>query len=166
MLLTGLVSAIANCAQTGKLIGKDKLKMIQKLKTPILIIALAISLIGYAAVMAGGSASALITAKDCASGKTVKQGTETVCAPLGGGSAENTPLVNDIRNIIKALSAGVGVVVVGAIIVGGIQYIVAGDNPTGVVEAKKRIINGLLALAAFLLSFAFLQWLVPGGIFK
>lgn len=165
MLLTGLVGAIANYAQTGKLIGKDKLKMIQKLKTPILIIALAISLIGYAAVMAGGSASAL-TAKDCASGKTIKQKGETVCAPLGGGSAENTPLNNDIRNIIKALSAGVGVVVVGTIIVGGIQYIVAGDNPSGVVEAKKRIINGLLALAAFLLSFAFLQWLVPGGIFK
>ena len=122
--------------------------------------ALAISLIGYAAVMAGSSAAAL-TAKDCASGKTVKQGGETICAPLGGGSAENTPLVNDIRNIIKALSAGVGVVVVGAIIIGGIQYIVAGDNPSGVVEAKKRIINGLLALAAFLLSFAFLQWLVP-----
>jgi hypothetical protein len=60
---------------------------------------------------------------------------------------------------------GVGVVVVGVIILGGIQYTMAGDNPQAVTAAKQRIINGLIALAAFLLMFAFLEWLIPGGIF-
>jgi hypothetical protein len=54
---------------------------------------------------------------------------------------------------------------VGAIIVGGIQYMTAGDNAQAVGAAKQRIINALIALFAYLLAFGFLQWLVPGGVF-
>jgi predicted small integral membrane protein len=77
-----------------------------------------------------------------------------------------TPIVKDLNDIIKFLSAGVGVIVTGAIIVGGIQYMTAGDNPNAVAEAKKRITNALIALIAFFFMFMFLQWLIPGGVFK
>jgi hypothetical protein len=80
-------------------------------------------------------------------------------------SLQRNPLVKDIQTGVDILSAGVAVVVVGAIIVGGIQYSIAGDNPQAVTAAKKRITNALLALVAFIFSFAFLQWLIPGGIF-
>jgi len=64
------------------------------------------------------------------------------------------------------LAAGVGLVVVGSIIWGGIQYAVAGNNPNAVSAAKKRIMDSLIALLAFLFMFGFLQWIIPGGIFN
>ena len=78
---------------------------------------------------------------------------------------QQNPIINDIQLVVNFLSAGLGVVVVAVIIVGGIQYMTAGDNPQAVSAAKQRIINGLIALMAFLLTFAFLNWLIPGGIF-
>lgn len=75
------------------------------------------------------------------------------------------PIVKDINFIIGFLSAGVGIVVTGVIILGGIQYMTGGDNPQALSAAKKRIMNGIIALFAFLFISAFLQWLIPGGIF-
>lgn len=77
-----------------------------------------------------------------------------------------SPIVHDIQTIVDFLSAGVGIIVTGVIIVGGIQYTLAGGNPSAVTAARQRITNGLIALFAFLFIFAFLQWLIPGGIFK
>lgn len=77
-----------------------------------------------------------------------------------------TPVWNDIQTIVNVLSAGVAVVVTGVIILGGVQYTIAGDNPQALTAARQRIINGLIALFAFLFIWAFLQWLIPGGIFK
>jgi len=76
------------------------------------------------------------------------------------------PLIGHINTLVTALSALVGVVVVGVIIMGGIQYSAAGDNPQALTAAKKRITNGLIALLAFALTAAFLQWIVPGGLFS
>ncbi len=106
-------------------------------------------------IFAAGSlaAPALVLAADCTN--TVN----TECL-------QNNPLVKDLQLIVNFLSAGVGVIVTGVIIVGGNQYMAAGDNPQGVVAAKQRIYNGLLALVAFIFMFAFLQWLIPGGVFK
>jgi hypothetical protein len=78
---------------------------------------------------------------------------------------KNNPIVKDLNQAVNFLSAAVGVVVVGTIILGGIQYTMAGDNPQALGAAKQRIINGLIALLAFLFMYAFLQWLVPGGVF-
>ena len=76
------------------------------------------------------------------------------------------PITKDIQMAVNFLSAGVGIVVVAVIIIGGIQYMTAGDNPQALTTAKHRITNGLIALMAFLLTFAFLNWLIPGGVFK
>lgn len=79
---------------------------------------------------------------------------------------QKSPIVKRMQQIVNFLSAAVGVIVVGTIIFGGIQYILAGDNANAVTAAKQRIINGFIALLAFLLIFAFLQWIIPGGVFK
>jgi|SRR3989344_6325840 len=78
---------------------------------------------------------------------------------------KSNPIVSDLNTIIAFLSGLVGVVIVGVIILGGIQYATAGDKAEAVSAAKQRIINGLIALIAYLFIFAFLQWLIPGGIF-
>jgi hypothetical protein len=75
-------------------------------------------------------------------------------------------IFEDLNNIINFLGAGVGIVATGAIIVGGIQYAAAGGNPNAVTAAKKRITDALIALLAFLFLYAFLQWIVPGGVFS
>lgn len=79
---------------------------------------------------------------------------------------DRNPIVKDLNLIVNFLSAGVGIIVVAVIIIGGIQYSMAGDNPQAVTAAKQRIFNGLIALATFILMAAFLQWLVPGGVFN
>ncbi len=80
-------------------------------------------------------------------------------------NASNCGIIAYLVMFINALSAIVGVVIVIMITIGGIQYAAAGPNPAAVVAARKRIINAVLALALFIFMFAFLQWLVPGGMF-
>jgi hypothetical protein len=74
------------------------------------------------------------------------------------------PIIKDVKIIVNFLSAGVGIVVVGSIIFAGIQYIMAGNNPNAVGAAKKRIQDTLIALLAFFFVYAFLNWLIPGGL--
>lgn len=75
------------------------------------------------------------------------------------------PIITMINNAINFLAIGVGVVVIIMVIVGGIQYASSGGNPNTVMEAKKKFANAALALLAFVFLYAFLQWLVPGGMF-
>ncbi|HSX27574.1 MAG TPA: pilin [Patescibacteria group bacterium] len=74
-------------------------------------------------------------------------------------------IVKYIQIFTNILSGLVGIIIVAMIIVGGIQYTTSGDNPTSLSNARKRIMNALLALVVYFFMFAFLQWLVPGGIF-
>ena len=77
---------------------------------------------------------------------------------------QNT-IVKFVITVTNFLSAGVGVVIVIMVIIGGIQYSTAGGNPSAVAAAKQKIANALLALVAFIFMFSVIQWLVPGGIF-
>ncbi|HVO86168.1 MAG TPA: pilin [Candidatus Binatia bacterium] len=79
--------------------------------------------------------------------------------------SDKNPIGQKLNEIVNFLSAGVGIVVVASVIVGGIQYSIAGDNPARVTAAKKRVIDALIALLIFMFIFAFVQWLIPGGIF-
>ncbi len=64
---------------------------------------------------------------------------------------------------INLLSAIVGIVVVVAIMVGGIQYSSAGGDPQKVAAGRSRIAKALIGLIAYLLFYAFLQFIIPGG---
>lgn len=77
---------------------------------------------------------------------------------------QHNKIIVDLNYIIDFLSAGVGIVVVGSIILGGVQYAMAGSSPDAVGKAKQRITNGFIALVVFIFIFAFLQWLIPGGL--
>lgn len=82
------------------------------------------------------------------------------------GIEANCGIMEYVIIIINILSAVVGVIVVIMIVIGGIQYSTARDNPQGVAAARERIINALLALVSYLAITAFLQWVVPGGVFS
>ena len=78
---------------------------------------------------------------------------------------DSNPIVNWILIAINFLAVGVGVVVTIMIILGGIQYASAGPNPQAVSAAKKKIANAIIALLAFFFLYAFMQYLIPGGVF-
>lgn len=109
-------------------------------------------------------------AGDAASGqKTSERLTElgNHCANTTKKSClQNNPIVKYLNIIVDVLSAGVGIVVIGLIILGGIQYSLAGDNSSAITAAKQRMINGLIALLLYAFIFSFLQWIVPGGVFN
>lgn len=110
------------------------------------------------------------TSADCLSGQVLMIGGKpsSKCELLGNspGALKDNPIVGDLNTIVNVLAGLVGVVVVGSIILGGVQFTAAGDKAERVTAAKQRIINGLIALVAFLFIYSFLQWLIPGGVFQ
>lgn len=98
----------------------------------------------------------------------------TIAADGGceGGNAEACLKQGKPGEIMKVLEIGLnflaGLVLVASvimIIVGGIQYTSSGGNPQAVSAAKQKIMNVFIGLLAFVFLYAFLQWLIPGGIF-
>lgn len=77
---------------------------------------------------------------------------------------ENCSIVAYVVLITNVLSGLVGVVIVIMIAVGGIQYTMSRDDPSAVSAAKNKIRNAVFALVIYIFGFAFLQWLIPGGI--
>jgi hypothetical protein len=77
----------------------------------------------------------------------------------------NCTLIDRIVVLTNALAAIAGTIIVGSIVIGGIQYSMAGPNPQAVSEARNRIRNSIIALLMLIFTYSFVQWLVPGGVF-
>lgn len=80
--------------------------------------------------------------------------------------ASDTPFVQRVNIYLKWITAGIGVLAVFGLVISGIQYTAAGDNPQAVSEAKRRINNIIIGVLIYVLMFAALQWLIPGGLFN
>jgi hypothetical protein len=92
----------------------------------------------------------------------VYAGNTDVC---GAGRDNCNKFVNDYINpFILLLTAMVGIVAVISIIIAGIQYASSADDPGAVTKAKQRIFNTVVGLVAYIFLFAFLNYLIPGGI--
>lgn len=82
-------------------------------------------------------------------------------APAGTG-----PIEDIFFAIIRFLSNGIGIVMVIALIGAGIQYTTSEGNAEQTIKSKKRIQTIIMALFIYLFTYALLQFLIPGGIFK
>ncbi len=71
-----------------------------------------------------------------------------------------------LDDAVNLLSALVGVVAVAMIIYGGIEFSSSGGDPQRVASAKSHITNAIIALVAFLFLWAFLNFIIPGGLFN
>lgn len=93
-------------------------------------------------------------------------GGNVVCCPPGTGSDDSMGcLFNKYVNpAVDLLSAVAGVAVVVAIIMGAIQYSGSAGDANKTAKAKERIRNAVIALIAFAFLYAFLKWILPGGI--
>lgn len=93
-------------------------------------------------------------------------------ADAGTGGAINikndagrTLFFRRVASYIKWLSLGIGILAVFGLVISGIQYAAAQDNPQAVSGAKTRIYNIVIGIAIFATMFGLLQWLIPGGVF-
>lgn len=99
------------------------------------------------------------------SNKCAKVNSDCNCDTSTDLNPNNCGIVYYIWLIINVLSALTGIVLVISLIAAGIQWTTAGDNPQQLSAAKTRIVNMLIALFLFAFTYAFLQWVVPGGVF-
>jgi Type IV secretion system pilin len=87
------------------------------------------------------------------------------CNDPNGIDSGNCKIIEYILIFTNALAAIVGTAIVAIIVFAGIKYSTAGDDPKAIAEAKDKIKNAIVALVMFIFMFAFLQWVVPGGVF-
>ncbi len=79
-------------------------------------------------------------------------------------TSENCGIVAYLVLAINVLSAVAGIAIVASIMIAGFQYMTARDNAGQVEAARKRIVWALLALLIFIFTYAFLNFVVPGGV--
>jgi hypothetical protein len=118
----------------------------------------------------GCTASNVVNSQDCGCTKANPsdcgcQTTTSTGQVVGCDTTGNDFIDHYLAPIISFLGAGVGLIVVIMIVVGGIQYSTSGGDPSKASAAKQRIRNALIALVAFGLMYSFLQFIVPNGIF-
>lgn len=81
-------------------------------------------------------------------------------------SSCNKFIKNYVNPAIIALTGLVGVAAIISFIMAGIQYASSADDPAVVTKAKKRMFNTVLGLVAYIFLFAFLSYLIPGGLWE
>lgn len=81
------------------------------------------------------------------------------------GGLEDNGVWGLLLIVLNIMTAGVGIVAVGGIVYGSILYASAGGSTDQVKKAIGIIRNVVIGLIAFLGMYAFLNFLIPGGIF-
>lgn len=85
--------------------------------------------------------------------------------PSGNLNEDNCKVVGLLNTFLNFVAGGVTLAVIGNIVMAGIQYSTAQGNPSTSAAAKKRITTAVMAFIMFLSLYAFIQWLIPGGVF-
>lgn len=95
----------------------------------------------------------------CAGEKCVNNPGDPIC------EKNINPIVDALFAIIRFLSIGVGMVIVGSIVVAGIQFTSSQGDPQATAKALDRIRNTVIGLVIYFFIFAILNWLIPAGVF-
>lgn len=74
-------------------------------------------------------------------------------------------IVDLLNTAFNFVAGGVAIAVIVNIIYAGIQYSTAQGDPSVAAKSKTRIRNALFAFVMYLSLYAFIQWLIPGGVF-
>lgn len=80
-------------------------------------------------------------------------------------NSSNCGIVAYLNIAFNFVSGGVTLAIIGNIVFAGIQYSTAQGDPSAVGKSKKRIRDAIIAFIMFLSLYAFIQWLIPGGVF-
>jgi len=81
-------------------------------------------------------------------------------------SGDENPIFSILIIVINVMAALVGLAAIGGFIYGAVLYTSAGDKAAQVTKAKETLANVVLGIVCFALMWAFLQFLIPGGVFN
>lgn len=81
-------------------------------------------------------------------------------------STGGNPIWGLLLMAINILTAGIGIVAIGGLVYAAILWTTAEDKNAQIVKSKETIFNVVIGLVAFALLYAFLQFLIPGGVFN
>ena len=80
----------------------------------------------------------------------------------GNGS---TAIINIIKQVIKILTAGIGVAAVGAVIYGAFLYTTSEGSPDKIKKAREVWTNTVIGIIMFAFMVAITNFIIPGGVF-
>lgn len=86
--------------------------------------------------------------------------------PDGNQDLKQTGVWQVLLLVINIMTAGIGILAVGAIAYGGVLYASAGGSAEQTKKAITIITNTVIGLICFLLMTAILNFLIPGGVFN
>ena len=102
-------------------------------------------------------------------GVTIMSASVLYALPAMAATTPSTSILDsslDIEGMLKMalriLMYGLGAAAVLGVVIAGIIYMTARDNPQQVAVAKKRLIDIVIGLVAWALMYTLLNWLVPG----
>lgn len=89
------------------------------------------------------------------------------CDQRGGGSSQSqNGIWGILLLVINIMTAGVGILAVAGIVYGSVMYASAGGSAEQVKKAREIITNVVIGIIAYILMYALLNFLIPGGLFK
>ena len=82
---------------------------------------------------------------------------EATACDCGGGES----IIGLLKLVVDIMTIGVGILGVVGITIVGIQYLTAGGNEERVRKAKRRMLEIIIGLAAYVVIYAALRFLIP-----
>jgi len=107
--------------------------------------------------------------------KTVKCGDDQVAIGVAingnncvdkGTTVQDNVIIVWLSSIIKFLTVGVGLAATGGVVFGGFLYLTAQGNSGQIQKGVATILNALIGVGLYALSFAIINFLIPGGVLK
>lgn len=90
---------------------------------------------------------------------------QSICGSADKGNLEDSGTWKLLIFALNILTAGIGIVAVGAIVYAAFLYTTAQDDSNKTKEAKDMIRNTAVGLIVYGLMYVALQFLIPGGVF-
>ena len=107
----------------------------------------------------------LIPARAFATNSAEVFGVETAILKGCGGEAEGNKgegVICVLNLVVEIMTIGVGILATIGISIAGIQYLTAGGSEEQTRKAKRRIFEIVIGLAAYVLIYVILSFLLPG----
>lgn len=91
-------------------------------------------------------------------------GAETAVISCDGTGS--TAIIDIIKQVIKILTAGIGVAAFGAVVYGAFLYTTSEGSPDKVKKAREVWTNTVIGLLIFAFMVAITNFIIPGGVFN
>lgn len=133
-----------------------------------ILMAWSVALVGVTFPGLPGASSGVVAAADSNNSCPNNEGdcAKKTAFSFGDCKTDDVGITCLYTEVLRFLSIAVGIAVVGGIAVGGIVYSTAAGNSSKTQKGVSIISNSILGLVLYLLAFALINFLVPGGVFK